>query len=151
MSNERKKHMLNSQRLILMSVLVAFAVGSACTPQAEERTKEVTEDVKDKAQESAEETKDKTKEIAEEVADKSKQILSATGEAISDGWITAKIKAKFADETLLKDSKINVDTSDRVVTLKGTVASPAAKERAATIAGGTEGVARVVDELMVKA
>jgi hyperosmotically inducible protein len=151
MSNERKKPMLTSKRLILMFVLVALAVGSACTPEAEERTKEVTEDVKDKAQEIAEETKDKTKEIAGDVADKSKQLLSATGEAISDGWITAKLKAKFADETLLKDSKINVDTSDRVVTLKGTVVSAAAKERAKAIAGGTEGVSRVVDELIVKA
>ena len=141
--------MANSKRLILF-VVAAFAVGSACTPKAEDQTKEVTQEVKDKAKEIAEETKEKTKEIAEEVVDKSKQALSATGEAISDGWITTKIKAKFADEKLLKDSSINVDTKDRVVTLKGTVQSADARSRAVTIAGGTDGVGRVVDELSVK-
>ena len=142
--------MANSKRLIL-SVVVAFAVGAACTPQAEDQTKataeEVRDKVKDKAKEIAEETKDKTKEIAEDVVDKSKQVVSATGEAISDGWITTKIKAKFADEKLLKDAKIDVDTTNRVVLLKGTVESQAAKTRAKEIAGGTEGVSRVVDQL----
>lgn len=146
--------MANSKGLILMSAVVAFLAASACTPKAEDQTKETTQEVKDrvkdKAKEIAEETKDKTREIAGEVADKGKQVLSATGEAISDGWITTKIKAKFGDDKLLKDSKITVETNDRVVTLKGTVGSAAAKARATTIAGGTEGVGHVVDDLIVK-
>ena len=77
-------------------------------------------------------------------------LLSSTGEAITDGWITTKLKAKFSDEKLLKDSKITVETSDRVVTLQGTVSTDAAKRRAVTIANGTEGVLRVVDKLVVK-
>ncbi len=40
--------------------------------------------------------------------------------------------------------------NDHAVTLKGTVASSAAKARAAAIAGGTEGVTRVVNQLVVK-
>jgi hyperosmotically inducible periplasmic protein len=141
--------MAKSRRLVLL-VAVALALGSACTPRAEQQTKEVTQDVREKAGEIAEETKDKTKEIAERVVDKSKQVLTETGEAISDGWITTKIKAKFADEKLLKGSTIDVDTKNRIVTLKGTVVSEPAKLRAAAIAGGTEGVGRVVDELVVK-
>ena len=76
--------------------------------------------------------------------------MSATGEKITDGWITTKVNAKFADDKLLKDSHITVETKERVVTLKGTVASKDAKQRAAMIAGGTEGVLRVVDEVVVK-
>ena len=143
--------MANSTGLILVSVIAACLVASGCTPKAEDQTKEVRQEIKDKAKEIAEETKDKTREIAEDVADKSKEVLSATGEAISDGWITTKIKAKFADDKLLKENKITVETNGRVVTLKGTVASAAAKARATAIAGGTEGVGRVVDELVVKA
>jgi osmotically-inducible protein OsmY len=142
--------MANSRRVILLTFVVAFSVVSACTPKAEEQAKEVSQDVKDKAGEIAEGAKDKTKEIAQDVADKGKEVLAATGEAISDGWIVTKLKAKFADEKLLNDSKINVDVSDRVVTLKGTVPSAEAKARATTIAGGTDGVRRVVDELIVK-
>ena len=69
---------------------------------------------------------------------------------LTDGWITTKVSAKFVDETLLKDSNINVDTDDGVVTLRGPVASDAAKARAATIARSTEGVTRVVNQLVVR-
>jgi osmotically-inducible protein OsmY len=60
------------------------------------------------------------------------------------------VSAKFVDETLLKGSNINVDTNNYVVTLKGTVGSDAARVRAIAIARSTEGVKRVVDQLVVK-
>jgi hyperosmotically inducible protein len=142
--------MTNFKGLLLISLVVAFSVGSACTPKAEEQAKAVSADVKDKAAEIAEEAKDKTKEIAGEVAEKGKEVLSATGEAITDGWVLAKLKTKFSDDKLVKEGKIDVDVKDRVVTLKGTVPSAEAKAQAATIARGTEGVGRVVDELIVK-
>ena len=116
----------------------------------EDKTKEVAGKTADKTKEIAGGVVDKSKEIAGGVVDKSKDVVSATGEAITDGWITTKVSAKFVDETLLKDSKINVDTKDHVVTLKGAVGSDAAKARAVAIAGGTEGVVRVVDQLVVK-
>jgi hyperosmotically inducible protein len=93
--------------------------------------------------------KKRTKLVAD-TAEKGKEIISSTGEAINDGWITTKIKAKFADDTALKESDIDIDTKDRVVTLKGTVSSSETKKRAAAIATGTEGVLRVVDQLSVK-
>jgi hyperosmotically inducible protein len=74
----------------------------------------------------------------------------ATSAAVTDGWITTKLKAKFADETMLKGSDINVDTTDHVVTLSGAVPSATAKSRAVEIADGTEGVKRVVNRLVVK-
>jgi len=139
------------KRLMLASLACALSFGSACSPKAEDKTEDVTQKIEDKAEEIANETADKTKEIAGEIADKGKEIVSATGEAITDGWITAKVSTKFMDEKLLKDSKIDVDTKERVVTLKGTVGSKSAKTRAVTIARGTEGVLNVVDELGVKA
>jgi osmotically-inducible protein OsmY len=96
-------------------------------------------------------TGEKTKEIAVGVGSTTKDVVSTTGEVITDGWITTKISAKFVDESLLKDSNINVDTDNRVVTLKGPVTSDAAKSRAAAIARGTEGVASVVNEIVVRA
>jgi osmotically-inducible protein OsmY len=113
-------------------------------------TRNVAEKTVDKTKEIAGKTVDKTKEIAGGIATKTKEVSAGTGEVITDAWITTKVKAKFADETLLKGSNINVDSDDHVVTLKGTVASAAAKERAATIARGTEGVTRVVNQLVVK-
>jgi len=76
--------------------------------------------------------------------------FSKTGEKISDGWITTKINWFFVGEDLLKDSKIDVDTKDHVVTLKGTVLSQAGRTRAVELAKATEGVKNVVDQLTVR-
>jgi osmotically-inducible protein OsmY len=75
---------------------------------------------------------------------------SSAGAEVTDGWITAKVKAKFADETLLEGNKISVETNSHVVSLRGSVLSSAAKDRALVIARGTEGVTRVADLLVVE-
>jgi osmotically-inducible protein OsmY len=93
---------------------------------------------------------DKTKKGVDKAIDATADAATATSEVVTDGWITTKVKAKFADETLLEHSDINVDTNDRVITLKGTVTSAAAKARAAAVARGTKGVTRVVNQLVVK-
>jgi len=67
----------------------------------------------------------------------------------TDAGITTKVKAKFASDDVVKAYQIDVDTKDHVVTLSGQVENGAAKERAATLARGTEGVRDVVDNLRV--
>jgi hyperosmotically inducible protein len=84
------------------------------------------------------------------VADRIKNGLNKTGEKITDAWITTKVKWFFVGEDALKDSDINVDTKDGVVTLKGTVKSSAGKARAEALARNTDGVKRVVDQLTIK-
>jgi osmotically-inducible protein OsmY len=119
-------------------------------------TKEVKGEVKGTAGRAAEKTKDgavkvgeKTKDGAEKVGEKTKEGLSKTGEVITDAWITSRVHSKFVGEDLLKDSDINVDTNEHVVTLRGTVMSAAAKARAIAEAKEVEGVRSVVDHLTV--
>lgn len=114
-----------------------------------EKTKEGAEKLGEKTKDGAEKVVDKTKAGAEKVVDKTKEGLSKTGEVITDGWITTRVKSKFIGEDLLKDSDINVDTNNHVVTLRGTVTSPAAKARAINEAKEVEGVQRVVDQLTI--
>jgi hyperosmotically inducible periplasmic protein len=108
-------------------------------------TRGTTGTLKSKTREGAE----KTKEGAETVADKTKEGLSKTGEVITDGWITTRVHSKLVGEDLLKDSDINVDTNDHVVTLHGTVMSAAARARAVEQAKEVEGVNRVIDQLTI--
>jgi hyperosmotically inducible protein len=103
----------------------------------------------EKTKEGAEKVGEKTKEGAEKTYDKSKEVLSKTGEVITDAWITSRVHSKFVGEDLLKDSDINVDTNEHIVTLRGTVMTPAAKARAVAQAREVEGVRRVVDQLTV--
>lgn len=75
--------------------------------------------------------------------------LRKTGGAITDGWITTKVKWFYMGDDLMKDSSINVDTNNRIVTLAGTVKSGAAKTRAEALASSTDGVMSVVNHLVV--
>jgi len=69
--------------------------------------------------------------------------------AQTDAGVTTKVKSKFASDDVVKAYQIDVDTKDHVVTLSGQVENRAAKERAVTLARGTEGVRDVVDNLRV--
>ena len=69
--------------------------------------------------------------------------------AQTDPGITTAVKTKLAADDTVKAYKIDVDTKDGVVTLAGTVDSPAAKSRAVEIANTTKGVKSVVDELNI--
>jgi hypothetical protein len=72
---------------------------------------------------------------------------AACGE--TDAGVTTMVKAKLAADDTVKAYQIDVDTRDKVVTLSGNVESEAAKTQAARLAGETEGVARVVDNITV--
>jgi RNA-splicing ligase RtcB len=60
-----------------------------------------------------------------------------------------KPRAVLATTEDLRDSTINVDVDNEVVTLSGTVATQAQKNRAAQIAKGVEGVKSVKNNLVV--
>ena len=69
--------------------------------------------------------------------------------AQTDAGITTNVKSKFAADDVVKAYEIDVDTKDHVVTLSGQVENATAKERAVTLARGTNGVKDVVDNLKV--
>jgi len=68
---------------------------------------------------------------------------------LSDAGLTAKVKTRLGTDNRVHATHIDVDTNNKVVTLKGTVASDAERQAAVEIARGTDGVADVVDHLMV--
>lgn len=132
-------------------IVVEASPAKSTTDKAVDATKRAAEKTAAVTTQAAKKTGEKTKAVVATTGKKTKKAVSVTGGAISDSWITTKIKTKLFDEALLKDSDIDVTTTDRVVTLTGTVATPAARARAASVAKGSEGVARVVNHLAVKA
>jgi hyperosmotically inducible periplasmic protein len=66
-----------------------------------------------------------------------------------DGWITAKVQAKYFMDTDVRGLSINVDTQDGVVTLSGGVESEGERRQAVAIARNTDGVLSVTDQLQV--
>lgn len=75
--------------------------------------------------------------------------LIATACAQTDAGITANVKSRLAKDETVKAYAIDVDTHDHIVTLRGEVNGPQAKEQALRIARGTDGVQTLIDELHV--
>lgn len=67
----------------------------------------------------------------------------------SDAGVTTAVKSKLAADDTVKAYRIDVDTTDRVVTLKGEVDTEVAKARAVELARSTEGVRDVIDSMTV--
>lgn len=67
----------------------------------------------------------------------------------TDAGITTAVKSKLAADATVKAYEIDVDTSNRVVTLSGEVQTSVAKDQAMKLARETDGVREVVDKLHV--
>lgn len=70
--------------------------------------------------------------------------------ALTEGSLTAKIKAKMALDDTVKALAIDVDTNGTVVTLTGTVHSETERAKAVQLARETEGVTAVNDKLAIR-
>jgi hypothetical protein len=71
------------------------------------------------------------------------------GQSLEDSWLWFKTRSALATTNDLRDSTIDVDVQNGVITLKGTVATAAGKAKAKQVADGIEGKKSVVDQLKV--
>ena len=108
-----------------------------------------TTGIDDTVQSKASEAKDKAGDKIDAAQKKAGDAADRAGEVISDAAITTAVKSKFLADSDVSGLKIDVDTTDGIVTLKGTVATPAEKRRAMEIAKETNGVKSVKDQLKV--
>ncbi|HEU5132984.1 MAG TPA: BON domain-containing protein [Pyrinomonadaceae bacterium] len=72
------------------------------------------------------------------------------GTGANDTWLWIKTRFDLAAADDLRDSTINVDVDNDIVTLSGTVASAAQKTRAEAVAKAVEGVKSVRNQLKVQ-
>ena len=86
---------------------------------------------------------------AGEIAAGARAAGSRMADAVEDGALTAKIKSKMALDDHVKARDIDVDTSDGLITLTGTLHTEAERERAVQLALQTEGVRTIIDALVV--
>ncbi len=70
---------------------------------------------------------------------------------IDDATLTAKVKAKMIADGRVSATRVNVESVEGVVTLKGEVPTPQEKTAAEDIAKTVEGVKRVSNEITVNA
>ena len=92
-----------------------------------------------------------TPEHAQKERENAKQNKEAIGDSLDDAWIHSKIVAKLVADSNVSERKVNVDVSNKVVTLRGTVDSALEKSETERIAKETDGVKRVINQLKVQA
>jgi hypothetical protein len=80
-----------------------------------------------------------------------KNMGQTIGQGAEDGWIHLKVRAALAAVDDLRDSTVNVDVDNNVVTLRGSVANAASKKAAEEAAKKVEGVKSVTNRLEIKA
>lgn len=100
---------------------------------------------------SAERAADSTREAARDTANATKDAANVMGEKVADAVITTSINAELAKDTALSALKINVDTRDGKVMLRGTAPDATARDRATKLASGVKGVTSVDNQLTVAA
>ena len=72
---------------------------------------------------------------------------ATAGRAVDDASVTARVKSVLLADAQVKGTKINVDTSNGVVTLGGNVDSAGEKARAEQLAQQVDGVKEVHNNL----
>lgn len=75
----------------------------------------------------------------------------SAGQTVDDAGVTAKVKAALIAESGVDGTKINVDTFNGRVTLKGEVPNKGQVDKAAQVARGIEGVKEVDNRLTASA
>jgi len=111
----------------------------------QQKAAEKTAEARDAAKDAAAKADEKTDRAQKKAGDAAER----TGEVIGDAAITTAVKTKFLADTTVSGLRIDVDTTDGVVTLRGTVPNAAEKARAIELARETKGVKSVKDQLKI--
>lgn len=91
------------------------------------------------------------RERGAELGQQAARVATAVNASIEESALTGKIKAKMVLDDLVKARTINVTTNGSTCTLTGTVHSEKERERAVQLARETDGVTRVIDQLVIQA
>ena len=94
-------------------------------------------------------TRDDYERDKERYQREAKESGRTVGTGLNDGWLWVKTRFDLAAADDLRDSTINVDVDQAVVTLTGTVASAAQRTRAEQVAKAVEDVKSVRNQLKI--
>ncbi|MEP7102881.1 MAG: BON domain-containing protein [Burkholderiales bacterium] len=125
--------------LTAMGALVASMALAGCSKTEQQDAKNATSDAAAKVEQ-------KAKEVGNDAANAGAKM----GDKIDDAMITTSVKAELAKDSNLSALKIDVDTDNGRVALKGSAPSTAAREQATTLAQNVKGVVSVDNKLTVQ-
>lgn len=154
--------MQRPQRLmtpVLAAVFAALALG-ACSrsddrtagqrvDDAVARVEQKADEMKRDTEQAMERGKQEAREAAAEMKDATRDAKAEASDKVADATITTTVNAELAKDDKLSALKIDVDTSNGHVALKGTAPDVVSKERATQLASAVKGVVSVDNQLRV--
>jgi osmotically-inducible protein OsmY len=115
--------------LSVPAIAVVTVLAAACSPS--------------ERQQASNDTRQATNTASNEMS----KAASGAARAVDDASVTARVKSVLLADAQVKGTKINVDTSNGVVTLGGSVDSASEKARAEQLAQQVDGVKQVHNNL----
>jgi osmotically-inducible protein OsmY len=135
---------------VIAAVFAATTLAACDRGQQQERTAgQKIDSAVSKTEQKVESAKN---DMAQGAAEAKRDIKEATTDAknaVADATITASVNAKLASDKELSALRINVDTVDGRVALRGVAPTPSAKDRATQLASAVDGVRSVENQLVV--
>jgi len=116
-----------------------------------DKTRDVAADVRTEAKAALGDAEARYRQDGPEVEARAKDAATRAGKLIDDSAITAQIATRIARDAELSALRIDVDTKNGAVILRGPAPTDAARKRAAELARGVEGVLSVDNQLIVTA
>lgn len=83
-------------------------------------------------------------------AEQDKEPVKAVGQYVDDSTITAKVKAKHAEDKMVSAMRVSVETKQGVVVLSGEAKTEGEMQRAEVLAKQVEGVKAVSNKIELK-
>ena len=102
-----------------------------------------------RAEQNSQAAKDDAKSAGDQMAQSTERVASEVSNKVKDAAITTAVNAKIAGDSRLSVIRINVDTVDGRVLLRGTAPDATAAEHAQQLAASVEGVVSVDNQLVI--
>jgi len=139
---------MNQRFLTLTPLATALALALALGACGR---KDDTSTAGQKVDETVAKVEQKTDAMTQDIKQKANEAGDKVAAVAKDAAITAEVNAELAKDNSLSAVKIDVDTSQGKVVLRGTAPDAAARERATRIAANVKGVGSVENFLTVEA
>ena len=134
---------IESSRALVLAAAATAVLLAGCDRSNQDRT------AGQKLDAAVARTEQKSEEIKTDIKNSTANAVNAVADKTRDAAITAAVNAELMRDSKLSALKIDVDTTDGRVVLRGTAPDTASVERAKVLAGAVSGVVSVENALTV--
>ena len=133
-----------------LAVVVAATALAACNrPSSPDTAGQRSDSTTARAEQKANQAAERAKSAANDAAQGTERMAGEVSNKVKDAAITTAVNAKIAGDSRLSVLRINVDTVNGRVVLRGSAPDAAASQQAQQLASSVDGVVSVDNQLVI--